>query len=128
MIETIELTKTYRTVRAVDSLSFTARPGRVTGFLGLNGSGKTTTLRMLLGLSRPTSGAALINGRRYRDLEHPLRQVGAVLDQGLCHPAQTGRGHLHTQALLCGAGRARVEHLLEYVGLAGASTQRAGDY
>ena len=128
MIETQGLTKRYGKVDAVRDVTFTAAPGRVTGFLGLNGSGKTTTLRMLLGLSRPTSGTALVNGQRYRDLELPLRQVGAVLEQGLMHPGQTGRGHLHTQALLCGAARERVEHLLEYVGLSDAATQRTGDY
>ncbi|MBU2666013.1 ATP-binding cassette domain-containing protein [Actinoplanes bogorensis] len=128
MIETKALTKRFGKTDAVRDVTFTAAPGRVTGFLGLNGSGKTTTLRMLLGLTRPTSGTALINGRRYRDLEHPLRQVGAVLEQGLMHPGQTGRGHLHTQALLSGADKARAEELLEYVGLADAATQRTGDY
>ena len=128
MIETRELTKTYGRVDAVRDVTFTAAPGRVTGFLGLNGSGKTTTLRMLLGLSRPSSGAALIGGRRYRDLRRPLREVGAVLEQGLCHPGQSGRAHLRTQAMLSGAGRHRVEQLLEYVGLADAADQRTGDY
>jgi ABC-2 type transport system ATP-binding protein len=128
MIETVELTKAYRKVRAVDGISFTARPGRVTGFLGLNGSGKTTTLRMLLGLSRPTSGQALITGRRYRDLKHPLRQVGAVLEQGLSHPGQSGRAHLRSQALLCGANKQRVEELLEHVDLAEAAHERTGNY
>jgi ABC-2 type transport system ATP-binding protein len=128
MIETIELTKAYRKVRAVDNLSFTARPGRVTGFLGLNGSGKTTTLRMLLGLTRPTGGAALINGTPYADLSHPLRQVGAVLEQGISHPGQSGRAHLVTQAMLAGASRTRVDALLEQVGLADAAHRRTGDY
>jgi ABC-2 type transport system ATP-binding protein len=128
MIEIQKLTKTYGGVRAVDGASFTAEAGRVTGFLGLNGSGKTTTLRMLLGLSRPTSGQALINGRRYRDLDRPLRQVGAVLEQGLSHPGQTGRGHLITQAILSGASRARVDQLLEYVGLDEAGRQRTAEY
>jgi ABC-2 type transport system ATP-binding protein len=128
MIEALELTKVYGRVRAVDGVTFTAAPGRVTGFLGLNGSGKTTTLRMLLGLSRATSGRALINGRHYRDLPHPLQQVGAVLEQGVSHPGQTGRGHLISQALLSGAGRSRVETLLEQVGLADAATRRTGDY
>ena len=128
MIETRALTKTYGAVQAVQDASFTAAPGRVTGFLGLNGSGKTTTLRILLGLSRPTAGAALINGRRYRDLAHPLRHVGAVLEQGVSHPGLTGRGHLRTQAPLSGASRARVETLLEYVGLDGAATRRTGGY
>src|SRR4051794_38693529 len=112
MIETRQLTKTYGRVNAVTDVTFAAVPGRVTGFLGLNGSGKTTTLRILLGLSRATAGEALINGRRYRDLDKPARQVGAVLEQGLSHPGQSGRDHLVTQALLCGAGRSRVAQLL----------------
>jgi ABC-2 type transport system ATP-binding protein len=79
MIELIELTKSYGRVRAVNGVTFSAVPGRVTGFLGLNGSGKTTTLRMLLGLVTPTSGQALIGGRRFANLADPARQVGAVL-------------------------------------------------
>jgi ABC-2 type transport system ATP-binding protein len=128
MIETRELRKTYGKVPALREVSFAARPGRVTGFLGLNGSGKTTTLRILLGLSRATGGEALINGVRYRKLRDPVRTVGAVLEQGLTHPGLTGRGHLLTQAPLSGAGRSRVEHLLAYVGLAEASGKRTGDY
>jgi ABC-2 type transport system ATP-binding protein len=128
MIETIELTKAYRKVRAVDGLTFTARPGRVTGFLGLNGSGKTTTLRMLLGLTRPTAGAALIDGKPFAELRHPLRQVGAVLEQGLSHPGQSGRAHLVSQAMLSGASKARVDLLLDQVGLTDAAHQRSGDY
>src|ERR1044071_3706478 len=107
MIEMQELTKQYGGVNAVQEVTFTAAPRRGTGFLGLNGSGKTTTLRMLLGLSRPTSGEALIAGKRYRDLKHPSRQVGAVLEQGLSHPGLSGRGHLRSQALLCGASKQR---------------------
>jgi ABC-2 type transport system ATP-binding protein len=128
MIETIELTKAYRKLRAVDGLSFTARPGRVTGFLGLNGSGKTTTLRMLLGLTRPTAGAALIDGKPFTELARPLRQVGAVLEQGISHPGQSGLAHLTGQAMLAGASRARVGALLEQVGLADAARLRTGDY
>jgi ABC-2 type transport system ATP-binding protein len=128
MIETRELTKRYGRVNAVEDVTFTAAPGRVTGFLGLNGSGKTTTMRILLGLSRATSGQALINGRRYRDLDRPQRQVGAVLEQGLTHPGQSGRAHLITQALLCGASRKRADELLEYVGLAEADGKRTADY
>jgi len=128
MIQTRALTKTYGHVRAVHDASFTAAPGRVTGFLGLNGSGKTTTLRILLGLSRATAGEALINGRRYRDLPHPLRQVGAVLEQGVSHPGLTGRGHLRTYAPLSGASWARADSLLEFVGLDRAATKRTGSY
>jgi len=128
MIETIELTKAYGRVRAVDGLSFRARPGRITGFLGLNGSGKTTTLRMLLGLSRPTAGVGLIDGKPFTELAQPLRQVGAVLEQGISHPGQSGRSHLIAQAMLAGADRARVDLLLDEVGLVEAAHQRTGDY
>ncbi|SCL20651.1 ABC transporter [Micromonospora pallida] len=116
MIEVRTLTKWYGSVTAVDGATFTAAAGRVTGFLGLNGSGKTTCLRMLLGLIRPTSGTELINGRRYRDLPEPLRQVGAVLEQGISHPGQTGRAHLISHAILTDASYARVEELIAYVG------------
>jgi ABC-2 type transport system ATP-binding protein len=128
MIETVALSKNYGAVQALRDVTFTATPGRVTGFLGLNGSGKTTTLRILLGLSRPTTGEARINGRRYRDLGRPLREVGAVLEQGVAHPGLTGRGHLRTQAPLAGASDARVNEVLEYVGLADAAKMRTGDY
>ncbi|MFC7549203.1 ATP-binding cassette domain-containing protein [Plantactinospora sp. GCM10030261] len=128
MIETRDLTKVYGRVRAVDRITFTAASGRVTGFLGLNGSGKTTTLRMLLGLSRPTSGTALVNNRRFRDLRNPAQQVGAVLDQGINHPGQTGRAHLVSHAVLAGVPRSRVDVLLEHVGLTHAADRRSGDY
>src|ERR1051325_6478276 len=103
MIELTALTKSYGKVRAVDGVTFSAVPGRVTGFLGLNGSGQTTTVRMLLGLTRPTSGTALINKVRFRELKQPARQVGAVLEQGIMHPGQSGRAHLPAQAILIGA-------------------------
>lgn len=127
MIEINGLTKRYGRVHAVDDVTFAAPPGRVTGLLGLNGSGKTTTLRMLLGLTRPTSGTALINKVQFRELTDPARQVGAVLEQGISHPGQAARAHLMTQALLIGADRARVD-LLEQVGLGDAGQQRSGDY
>ncbi|MET0418190.1 MAG: ATP-binding cassette domain-containing protein [Actinoplanes sp.] len=128
MIEIRNLTKRYGRVAAVEDATFSAPPGRVTGFLGLNGSGKTTTMRILLGLSRATKGQALINGQRYRDLDVPLRQVGAVLEQGLSHPGQSGRNHLITQGLLCGATKSRVDDLLDYVGLGEDGDMRTGDY
>ena len=117
MIETRKLSKSYGAVEALRDVTFTAAPGRVTGSLGLNGSGKTTTLRLLLGLGRPTKGDARINGRRYRELRRPLREVGAVLEQGVAHPGLTGRGHLRTQAPLAGASPAKIKDLLEYVGV-----------
>ena len=128
MIELNGLTKVYGQVRAVDDVTFSAVPGRVTGLLGLNGSGKTSTLRMLLGLTRPTSGTALIHGARFRDLREPARQVGAVLEQGISQPGQSGHAHLVTQALLLGTGRDRVGDLLARVGLETAGDQRTGDY
>jgi ABC-2 type transport system ATP-binding protein len=128
MIDIRDLTKTYGGVDAVRDVTFTAAPGRVTGLLGLNGSGKSTTLRILLGLGRATRGAALVNGRPYRELARPLREVGAVLEQGLSHPGQTGHAHLVTQALLSGTSRRRVDDLLEYVGLAADAHKRTGDY
>jgi ABC-2 type transport system ATP-binding protein len=128
MIEVDALTKRYGSVCAVDGLSFTAAPGRVTGFLGANGSGKTTTLRILLGLVAPTSGRALIGGQPYRSLADPLRVVGAVLEQGVAHPGQTGRAHLRTQAILAGAGLGRVEEVLDLVGLGNAAGRRVGGY
>ena len=128
MIETKQLSKSYGAVEALRDVTFTAAPGRVTGFLGLNGSGKTTTLRLLLGLSRPTAGDALINGRRYRELRRPLREVGAVLEQGVAHPGLTGIGHLRTQAPLAGASKDRIKSVLAYVGLADAARMRTGEY
>src|SRR5690348_5870089 len=128
MIETKRLSKSYGAVEALRDVTFTAAPGRVTGFLGLNGSGKTTTLRLLLGLARPTSGDAWSNGKRYRDLRRPLREVGAVLEQGVAHPGLTGRGHLRTQAPLAGAGISKINDILAYVGLADVARMRTGEY
>ena len=91
MIEVQQLTKRYGTTLAVDDLTFTVRPGHVTGFLGPNGAGKSTTMRMILGLDHPTSGRALVAGRPYRDLPAPLRSVGALLDAGQVHPGAPHR-------------------------------------
>ena len=94
------LTKQYKSVRAVNNLSFTVAPGRVTGFLGPNGAGKTTTLRMLLNLVTPTAGTATISGQRYADLADPLRHVGAVLEASSAHKGRTGINHLR---VICAA-------------------------
>src|SRR6266487_2608005 len=96
------LTKRYGELVAVDGVTFSLEAGTVTGFLGPNGAGKTTTLRLLLGLAEPTSGEALVFGRRYRELEQPIRQVGAVLESEDFHPARSGRNHLHILALAAG--------------------------
>src|SRR5437868_2236903 len=110
------LTKRYGTVTAVDDLSVDVQPGRITAFLGPNGSGKTTSMRALLGLTVPTGGTATIDGRRYRDVPHPMRVVGAVLDQGL-HPNRTARRHLRILALQAGVAGGRGEGVVELVGL-----------
>lgn len=122
------LTKHFGSVHAVQDLSFDIRPGRVTGFLGPNGSGKTTTLRMLLGLATPTSGTATISGRSYADIPHPLREVGAALEATSFHPGRTGLDHLRTYAPYAGADDARCVGLLEQVGLGPAARRRVGGY
>ena len=128
MIELRALTKTYGGQRAVNELSFTAPAGKVTGFLGPNGAGKTTTFRCLLGLAEPTSGAALIGGRAYRDLMSPRRHVGAVLESTGFHPARSGRNHLRIIARATGLDAARIDPLLDLVGLTGAAGRRVGGY
>jgi ABC-2 type transport system ATP-binding protein len=128
VIEVVQLTKSYGEHRAVDGLSFSAPAGQVTGFVGPNGAGKTTTFRCLLGLAEPTAGAALIDGRRYRDLPRPRRQVGAVLESTGFHPSRTGRDHLRVLARAAGVDRARVDGLLDLVGLRAAAGRRVGGY
>ena len=117
MIEARSLTKRYGDKLAVDNLTFTVRPGMVTGFLGPNGAGKSTTMRMILGLDRPTSGQALINGRPYAQAASPLRQVGALLDAKDVHGGRTARAHLAALALSNGLPRRRVDEVLEMTGM-----------
>lgn len=122
------LTKVYGEVTALRDVSFTAQPGRVTGFLGPNGAGKTSTLRILLGLNRPTAGRALIDGQRYRDLDAPTRRVGASLSADVFHPGRSGRNHLLQLAIASGIDRARVDHVLAQVGLTEAARRAVGGY
>ncbi len=122
------LTKRYRTVTAVDDLTFQLAPGRVTGFLGPNGAGKSTTIRVLLGLARPTSGRATINGRPYAGLRDPLRHVGALIDPNVFHPGRSGRTTLQIAARPAGIPSQRVEEVLHLTGLGGAAHRRAGGY
>jgi ABC-2 type transport system ATP-binding protein len=128
LIEVRALTKTYGDHRAVDELTFVAPAGKVTGFLGPNGAGKTTTFRCLLGLARPSSGAALIDGRAYRDLPAPRRAVGAVLESAGFHPSRTGRDHLRVIARSAGLDPARIDPALDVVGLVAAGDRRVGGY
>ncbi|MGI8429017.1 MAG: ABC transporter ATP-binding protein, partial [Solirubrobacteraceae bacterium] len=122
------LTKRYSEVVAVDDLTLSLEPGTLTGFLGPNGAGKTTTLRVLLGLAEPTAGDALLFGRRYRDLDEPARQVGAVLESNDFHPGRGGRDHLRMIALAAGIPGGRVEEVLELVDLHAAAGRRVGNY
>jgi ABC-2 type transport system ATP-binding protein len=122
------LTKRYGDLAAVDGVTISLQAGTVTGYLGPNGAGKTTTLRMLLGLAEPTSGEALVFGRRYRELEQPVRQVGAVLESNDFHPARSGRDHLRMLALAAGLPPGRVEEVLELVELGGAAGRRVRTY
>nr|BFE64881.1 hypothetical protein GCM10020063_094070 [Dactylosporangium thailandense] len=128
MIVVEELTKRYGPAVAVDGLSFTVRPGCVTGFLGPNGAGKSTTMRMILGLDRPSSGRALVDGRAYDTLDRPLRTVGAMLEGRSAHPGRRARHHLRYLARSNGIPDARVEEVLELVGLAGDARRRAGGF
>jgi len=122
------LTKAYGPITAVDRLSFSARPGRVTGFLGPNGSGKTTTLRVLLGLARPTSGSATIGGVPYRDLTEPARTVGAVIDNMGFHPSRSAAQHLRILASAAGIDKRRVDEVLGLVGLTDAAGRTIGGF
>ncbi|MBO0804519.1 MAG: ATP-binding cassette domain-containing protein [Nocardiopsaceae bacterium] len=128
MIKARGLTKRYGTVKAVDALSFDVRPGAVTGFLGPNGSGKTTTMRLMLGLDRPDGGTVTIGGRRYRDLAWPLREVGALLDARAFHPGRSARAHLAALAAANSIPSRRVDEVLRQVGLDTARDRRAGKF
>jgi ABC-2 type transport system ATP-binding protein len=118
------LTKTFGPVTAVRDMTFTAQAGTITGFLGPNGSGKTTTLRMTLGLIRPTAGQALIGGVPYTSLPHPRRQIGALLEATGFHPGRRARDHLRVLAAAERIPDRRVDEVLGQVGLAGAGHRR----
>ena len=117
MIQIENLTKRYGSFTAVDDITFEARPGRVTGFLGPNGAGKSTAMRMMTGLTPPTSGSATILGRPYRDLPNPGRHVGVMLDAAAQHPGRTGREVLRLASLQMGVPKSRVDEMLRLVGL-----------
>jgi ABC-2 type transport system ATP-binding protein len=127
-IDVVGLTKRFGEVTALDDLSFSVRPGVVTGFLGPNGAGKTTTLRCLLGLVRPTAGTATLDGRDYRDLADPLFTVGAALEAADFHPGRSARAHLQVMALAAGVDTARVDLLLRQVGLEEFAGRRVGGF
>ena len=128
MIDVTHLTKCYGETLAVDDLSFRVRPGHVTGFLGPNGAGKSTTMRVILGLDAPTGGRATVAGRAYASLPAPLRVVGSLLDAGAVHPGRSARDHLRWLAASNGIPVARVDEVLDTVGLASVAHRRAGGF
>ncbi len=127
-IEVRGVTKRYGPTLAVDGLSFTVRPGRVTGFVGPNGAGKSTTMRMILGLDALDAGEIRVGGRRYTELASPLREVGALLDAGATHPGRRARDHLLWLAAGNRLPRGRVDEVLELVGLTSVARRRTGGF
>ena len=129
MIEVNELSRTYGALRAVDDVTFTARPGRVTGFLGPNGAGKSTTMRVMVGLTPPSSGHATVLGRRYADLPNPGREVGVLLDASAQHAGRTGRETLRVAQRTMGLPAATVDEMLDLVSLTPTEAgRRVKDY
>src|SRR5579863_8987205 len=128
MIEAHGLTKDYGDKRAVDGLSFTVEPGIVTGFLRPNGSGKSTTMRLILGLDRPTAGTVTVHGKLYRDYPAPLHEVGALLEARAVHTGRSAYNHLLALAQTHGVPRSRVEELIDRVGLREVAKKRVGQF
>ena len=128
MIEATALTKDYGQKRAVSELSFTVRPGVVTGFLGPNGSGKSTTMRLILGLDAATAGDVTVNGKHYRDHAAPLHEVGALLEARSVHTGRSAYNHLLALAQTHGISRSRVVELIDLVGLHDVASKRAGTF
>jgi ABC-2 type transport system ATP-binding protein len=128
VIEAEHLTKDYGDKRAVDDLTFSIRPGIVTGFLGPNGSGKSTTMRLILGLDRPTAGRVTVNGKLYRDHRAPLQEVGALLEARSIHTGRSAANHLLALAQTHGISRRRVDELIDLVGLHEVARKRAGKF
>jgi ABC-2 type transport system ATP-binding protein len=128
VIEAHGLTKDYGEKRAVDELSFVVEPGVVTGFLGPNGSGKSTTMRLILGLDAPTAGTVTVNGKRYRDHQAPLHEVGALLEARSVHTGRSAYNHLLVLAQTHGIPRRRVKEVIDLVGLHDVARKRAGTF
>ncbi len=128
MITTSSLTKRYREVPVVRDLSLHCEPGTITGFLGANGAGKSTTLKMIVGLVRPDHGTATVDGRPFFDLPNPTRVLGTLLDASAMHPGRSGRSTLTVAAAMAGVPVRRVEYLLDLVGLTDAADKRVGAY
>lgn len=128
MIEALGLTKDYGSKRAVDGLTFTVKPGVVTGFLGPNGSGKSTTMRLILGLDAPTEGDVTVNGKHYREHPAPLHEVGALLEAKSVHTGRSAYNHLLALAQTHAIPNRRVDELIDLVGLHDVARKRAGQF
>jgi len=128
MIEVTEVRKRYGQAQALDGMTFTVRPGQVTGFVGPNGAGKSTTMRVILGLDAADSGTALIGGRPYRTLRHPLSHVGALLDATALQPSRSARNHLLWLAYSQGLTARRVDEVIDQAGLRSVIRRKAGGY
>ena len=128
MIEVQHVTKRYGDKVAVDGLTFTVRPGTITGFLGPNGAGKSTTMRMIVGLDAPSSGTATVNGRSYLDFQAPLHEVGAMLEARAIHTGRSGYDHLRVLALTHGIPMSRVDEVIKLVGLEDVARKRVGGF
>jgi ABC-2 type transport system ATP-binding protein len=128
MIEVDHVTKRYGEKVAVEDLTFTVRPGIVTGFLGPNGAGKSTTMRMILGLDAPTSGTTQVNGKDYRDLSAPLHEIGAMLEARAIHTGRSAYNHLLAMAQTHGIPRSRVDEVIDVVGLRDVARKRVGGF
>jgi ABC-2 type transport system ATP-binding protein len=127
-IEVSGLRKRFGPALALDGMTFTVNPGQVTGFVGPNGAGKSTTMRVILGLDAPDQGAALVGGRPYHQLKHPLRQVGALLDAGALQPGRKARNHLLWLAHSQGLSAQRVDQVVAESGLRDVIRRKAGGY
>jgi ABC-2 type transport system ATP-binding protein len=127
-VEVNGLRKRFGSALALDGMSFIVQPGQVTGFVGPNGAGKSTTMRVILGLDAPDQGSALIGGRPYPKLRHPLSHIGAMLDAAALQPGRTARNHLLWLAHSQGLGGSRVDDVIELVGLSSAARRKAGGF
>ncbi|HWK76956.1 MULTISPECIES: ABC transporter ATP-binding protein [unclassified Microbacterium] len=128
MITAEGLGKRYGDKTAVDDVSFTVRPGSVTGFLGPNGAGKSTTMRMIVGLDRPSTGRVTVNGQDYRRLRAPLTEVGVLLDAKAVHTGRSARNHLRAMAATHGIPSSRVDDVIDITGIASVARKRAGKF
>src|SRR6478672_10086653 len=128
MIDVQGLSKRYGDRLAVDDLTFTVKPGIVTGFLGLNGAGKSTTMRLILGLDRPTGGTTRVNEKVYADHRAPLHEVGAILEARAIHPGRSAVKHLQALAATHGIPAARVDEVIALVGLREVARRRVGTF